>query len=115
MWWNSKIPLLLLASLAGFALHPAVAAEVCPSRPQHVLRFVDVFDGTHEDQATLMPDKPDKRSGYWRLGYVYDAGRIVTIRCKYDDGQKLDIQLKNRVTRCDYRRDAKDALKLYCK
>ena len=67
MWWNSKIPLLLLASLAGFALHPAVAAEVCPSRPQHVLRFVDVFDGTPEDQATLM-----------RFGEYKDALNLIT-------------------------------------
>jgi hypothetical protein len=110
---NSKIPLLLLASLAVGT--PAVAGEVCPSRPQHALRFVDVFDGPPQDLATLIPDKARERSGYWQLGYVYDAGRIVTIRCKYDDGKKLDVKLTNRVERCDYRIDAKHALKLNCK
>ena len=115
MSWNKKIVALLLASLSGCSIHPVVGAEVCPSRHEQALRFVDVFDGSPDELATLIPDTAKERSGYWQLGYIYDAGRFVTIRCKYADGQALDVKLSNRVYRCDYKIDSRKTLKLYCK
>jgi hypothetical protein len=79
------------------------------------LRFVDVFDGTPEERATLVPDRAKERSGYWQLGYVYDAGRFVTIRCKYADGKTEDVKLEKKVKRCDYKIDSKKSLKVFCK
>ena len=115
MSWNSGAIALLLAALSGCSIHPAMATEVCPARQHAPLHFVDVFDGSPEELATLMPDSAKEESGYWQLGYIYDAGRLVTIRCKYADGQALDVKLSNRVNKCDYKIDSKKTLKLYCK
>lgn len=97
--------------LAGSAL----CAEVCPARKDQPLRFVDVFDGPAEQMATLVPDRGDDRSGYWRLGYVYDAGRVVVVRCKYADGSHKDVTLSNRISRCDYKVDRRKVLRVSCK
>ena len=84
-------------------------------RSEQPLRFLDVFDGSPEELATLIPDRAQEPSGYWQLGYIYDAGRIVTIRCKYADGKTFDVKLSNRVNRCDYEIDAQKTLSLYCR
>ena len=115
MSWTNRVGILLLALLSGCAPTPGVAAEVCPSQKNQPLRFVDVFDGPVQDLATLVPDKAGERSGYWRLGYVYDAARFVTIRCKYADGKTLDVKLSKRVDRCDYQIDVDKTLVLRCK
>jgi hypothetical protein len=115
MSWNRKARVLLLASLSSCSLQPVSSAEICPSRSPHSLRFVDVFDGLPNELATLVPDEAHERSGYWQLGYIYDAGRFVTINCKYEDGKKLEVELHNRVNRCDYRIDRKHVLSLNCK
>jgi hypothetical protein len=115
MSWNRNVASLLIASLLSCWIHPALGGEVCPSRNAQPLRFVDVFDGSPEELATLIPDWARKSSGYWQLGYVYDANRFVTIRCKYADGHTFDVKLSNRIDRCDYKINAKKALTLHCK
>jgi hypothetical protein len=105
----------IFVAFGGYVAIPAVSAEVCPSRSGQPLRFVDVFDGTPEELATLVPDKALARSGYWELGYVYDSGRFVTIRCKYRDGKASDVKLARKVARCDYRINARKTLALRCK
>ena len=115
MSWNSKILAPLLVLLSGCSIYPAIAIEVCPSRHEQPLRYVDVFDGTPEELATLVPDRAEESSGYWLLGYIYDAGRFVTIRCKYADEQAVDVKLSTRVEKCSYQVSAKKILKLYCK
>ena len=94
---------------------PALAAEACPAREGQPLRYVDVFDGSPEEMATLVPDRAAKTSGYWQLGYVYADGRFVTLRCKYADGQARDVKLTNKIARCDYRIDARKTLSLTCR
>ena len=117
MSWNKKsvavllLPLLLL----GCASVPVAAKAVCTPRTDHPLRFVDVFDGSAEELAMLVPDKAKARSGHWTLGYVYDAKRFVTVRCRYADGQTVDVKLAERINRCDYKINAKKTLALYCK
>ena len=92
-----------------------VTKEVCPILPKQSLQFVDVFDGTAEEMAMLIPDNAQGTDGYWLLGYVYDATRFVTIRCKYADGKTIDVKLLNKVERCDYKIDIHDTLTLACK
>jgi hypothetical protein len=115
MSWNKRICSLLLAALSCCFLQPAVSAEICPLRPQHSLRFVDVFDGPAKEMATLVPDVAHERSGHWELAYIYDAGRFVTIKCKYEDGKELEVTLRDKVNKCEYRIDSKRALSLACK
>jgi hypothetical protein len=92
----------------------ADAAEVCAPRAGQALRFVDIFDGAVVDQAKLVPDVAEERSGQWQLGYVYDAGRFVTVRCKYADGQAVDVKLAAKVQACRYRLQANKTLTLFC-
>nr|WP_240650591.1 STY0301 family protein [Variovorax guangxiensis] len=103
--------LTLLVACSGV---PAVSAEVCPVRTGQPLRFVDVFDGKPEEMATLVPDETGKSSGHWSLGYIYEAGRVVTVRCKYADGQTSDVTLSAKTARCDYKINAKKTLALNC-
>lgn len=114
MWWNKAAVAAVLAASLCISLRPVRAAEVCPVRPGEAVRFVDVFDGAPEELATLVPNKARKFSGYWRLGYVYDAGRFVTVRCKYADGTVTDVKLPSKVHQCDYKIDAEKSLKLNC-
>jgi hypothetical protein len=116
MWSNRGVAVASIAlAILVAGMRDALAENVCPSRSGHPLRLVDVFDGSPEEQATLVPDKAGKVSGYWQLDYVYDAGRFVTIRCKYADHESVDIKLSRKVDRCDYRFDNKKALSLSCK
>jgi hypothetical protein len=112
---SNKSVALVVAFLWGCLVHQAVAADVCPVREPQPLRFVDVFDGPPADLATLIPDKAGERSGYWLLGYIYDAGRFVVIRCKYADKQTVDVKLSQKVNKCEYKIDAKKTLSVYCK
>jgi hypothetical protein len=112
---NSKLARSLVASLVACSPLTLLAAEVCAPRADTPLQFVDVFDGPVEDMATLVPDRAKAHSGHWRLGYVYKANRFVVVRCKYADGQTVDVKLANRVNRCDYKINAKKTLVLYCK
>lgn len=100
---------LLLASVA------VGAAEVCPLRDGEGARYVDVFDGPPEDLATLIPETTSKTRGYWPLAYVYEAGRTVTIRCKYAKGDPVDVKFPQKIKRCDYKVERKGALSLTCK
>lgn len=115
MWWSNRLLPLLLLSYLRVTTSAAATLEACPARHEQPLRFVDVFDGKAEEQATLVPDRAGERSGYWELGYVYNAGRIVTIRCKYADGKIEDVKLEKPVKRCDYKINSKKTLKVLCK
>jgi hypothetical protein len=112
---KSIVRLFVLVSAFWIAHYPVAAADICPYRDGQPLHNVDVFDGPPEEMATLVPDKDQKRSGYWLLAGVYDGGRFVTIRCKYADGQASDVKILNKVTKCDYKTDAKKALTISCK
>ncbi len=115
MSWNKKSAAVLLLPLLGCASVPVVAKEVCAPRADHPLRYVGVFDGSVEELAMLAPNMSKARSGYWTLGYVYDANRFVTVSCKYADGKAVDVKLTERIARCDYKINAKKTLTLYCK
>ena len=115
MLWSSKCIAALFASTAAFSVQPGMGADICQSRDEQPLRFVDVFDGSPEELATLEPDRARERSGYWLLGTIYDAGRTVTIRCKYADGQAFDVTLSKRVNSCSYKINDRKILSICCK
>lgn len=104
---------LLALGVAGCAAHPGPSVPVCPVRSAP-LRYLDVFDGDPSELATLVPEVDGETSGHWLLGYVYDAGRTVTVRCKYADRAEVDVPLVRRVQRCDYRTRPGRGLSLVC-
>ena len=116
MSWNKALVLLTWVALLGCsAQQPTMAAAVCPAHPDHPLRFVDVFDGAPSDMAALVANHAEAPAGDRQLGCVSDAGRFVTVRCKYADGKVSDTKLPNKINRCDYTIDSKKTLKLDCK
>ncbi|MDS9991353.1 hypothetical protein PNQ69_01080 [Xanthomonas sp. A2111] len=104
----------LLLCLVGWSSALA-APSVCPIRQNQPLRSVDAFDGEPQDLATLEPDVAKERYGHWVLGYIYDEGRFVTMRCRYADKQTHDVKLANRVEQCSYSIDARNVLRVTCK
>ena|SRR5579864_5185707 len=112
--WNRKEGLGLLALFAVLLNCPARASALCPSRDQPV-RSVSLFDGPPQEHADLVPDGGGKLSGYWEVGYLYDSGRFITVRCKYADGKTSDVKLADKVARCDFKVDAKKTLALSCR
>jgi hypothetical protein len=103
-----------LVAQVGVA-HGQALATACPTLPDDKLQFVDVFDGAPEEQAYLVPDSGTQASGTWSLGYVYDAGRFVTVRCKYAHGRVIDLKIASRVARCSYTNDAAAGPKMTCR
>lgn len=113
MWSSRALAAALALGMAGCAAQPAPPVPVCPVRSAP-LRYLDVFDGAPAELATLVPEVDSETSGHWLLGYVYDAGRTVTVRCKYADRSEVDVPLPRRVNRCDYRTRPGQALSLVC-
>ncbi len=114
MWLNRGIAIFLTVSTFGCTAAQPTSIEVCPAQSNNDLQFVDVFDGSPEEMAILMPDEAQDTHGYWLLGYVYDAKRTVTVRCKYTNGKSLDVTLEEKVQRCDYKISAQKTLSLNC-
>jgi hypothetical protein len=78
------------------------------------LKFVDVFDGSPEEQAYLVPDAATDERGFWNLAYVFDAGRVVTVRCKYAHGHVIDLRLATRIAKCQYTSQGAAGLRMVC-
>jgi hypothetical protein len=117
MWWSRAINLLAAAAACCFFCLSTVAAAkviVCPRLPGTRELYVQVFDGKPEELVSLMADHGDDRHGYWKLGYVYDEGRSVTVQCVYANEERRDITLKRRVDMCRYRIDSAGATSLRC-
>lgn len=113
MRWNRtlSIPLIALASACGFG--HAIGAEVCAAKSQ-LLRSIMVFNGPPSELVSLVAEQSGDHSGYWELGYVYDEGRSVWVRCQYTDGTSSDIQLSTRISKCEYEEFKDDTFKLSC-
>lgn len=114
MWWTNAKHAALFAVITLGLIQPATANEVCPAQKGQALNAVDIFDGPPEEMASLVPDAGDEKSDLWQLGYVYDAGRIVTVRCKYSGGKTLDVPLPHKIAKCSYQMDAQKAHTLNC-
>jgi hypothetical protein len=112
MRWN-RISIAAIALASACGIGHAIGAEVCAAKSQ-TLRSITVFDGPPPEQASLVPDQTGKNGGSWELGYVYDAGRSVWVRCQYADGTSADVQLSAKVGKCEYKEVKKDAFKLSC-
>ncbi len=92
----------------------SVAFEPCAEKMKNPLRYVDVFDGAPEELATLIPDSYDDFSGYWQLDYIYTVGRFVTVRCKYKNGESVDVKIPQKISQCQYNADKNQTLKIIC-
>jgi hypothetical protein len=101
----------ILASGNGFA--HGNADGVCPKRQNEKLQQIYIFDGKPDELISLAPD--DETSEIYTLGAIYKEGRTVTIRCQYNTGFILDVELKNEVHKCKYSENKSGVPKLICK
>lgn len=86
----------------------------CPVFADDKLQFVDVLDGPLDEQAFLVPDVNTDERGSWNLGYVFDAGRFVTVRCKYASGRVTDLKITMRIKQCQYTSQGTAGLRMVC-
>jgi hypothetical protein len=106
--------LALASTLLGVAVAQTLPVS-CPTVAGDTLQFVDVLDGSPEEQAFLVPDSATDERGLWNLGYVYDAGRFVTVRCKYGRGRAIDLKIATRIAQCQYTSEGAAGLKMVCR
>jgi hypothetical protein len=108
---------LLLILILGSAIYfaRANAENVCHTRPGDNIQQIDIFDGKPEELAYLAPDDEKAAPNIYTLGYIYDQGRVVTIRCKYNSGFVADVELKGRVTQCKSLSNKSGDMSLACK
>jgi hypothetical protein len=110
---NRWLAICLIASAVAFDTGQALGAEVCAGGSK-ALHSVTVFDGPPSEQASLVPDFANRGASSWELGYVYDAGRTVWIRCQFADGTNSEAELGARVGKCESKTIKKDVIKLAC-
>ena len=77
------------------------AASVCPARTGAPVTQIDLFDGDPADQALLAPDDDKAGANTYSVKPVYDAGRVLTIRCHHGSASE-DVRLTRPVAQCRY-------------
>lgn len=104
----------LAGALVACVLGPAQAKtlDVCPVRHHDPIQQIYLFDGTPEELAYLAPDDD---ANLYSLKSIYDKGRFVTVRCKYEGGSIVDLELKNRTSQCTFRKDKAGYGNLRCR
>jgi hypothetical protein len=113
----------VIATFAVFNLCAAAAAhaESCPAvRDKQPLVSVDLFDGPVEDMADLVPDASTDSKYHahasWKLGYIYDSGHAVYVKCVYRGAKDaLIVKLDRQVENCVFDRTKDKPASLTCK
>ena len=102
-----------------FSVAPSLAnansESICTTRPNEKVQQIYIFDGKPEELAYLAPDDNQTNSNIYTLNYIYDAGRFVTIRCKYDSNFIYDVEMKDKVNQCKFSKNKSDSYILICK
>lgn len=92
-----------LLALMALATPCAAQADIqCPpSLNGHQYARASVFDGPPEEQADLVPDGSAAGADIWQLGYIFDAGRVPYLVCRYaGTPQTATFKLQKPITSC---------------
>jgi len=76
-------------------------ASVCPAHAGASVSQIDLYDGDPADMALLAPDDDQAGANTYSVRTVYDAGRVLTIRCHYGATSE-DVKLVKPVSTCRY-------------
>ena len=114
MSWNSIAAIFMMALLGGCSATRIQTGNICPPRTDSALQYAEVFDGPCDDLVILLPNEASETDGFWNLGYVYDEGRTVHIRCSYFDQSTADINLQQRIEQCVFHIRSDGVLALNC-
>ncbi|MEO5690128.1 MAG: STY0301 family protein [Burkholderiaceae bacterium] len=85
---------------AGADRAPAPAG-VCPVHAGTGVSQIDLFDGDPAEQVLLAPDDDQAGANTYSVKTVYDAHRVLTIRCHYGAASE-DVKLVKPVSVCRY-------------
>lgn len=115
MLWNNRtlVSFVLAVILAGTGFS-AEAKGSCPARANDKVKKIDIFDGKPEELAFLAPDDHEKAPNTYTVADIYEAGRIVTLRCNYQSGVVIELPLKDKVKSCQVSRN-KSGTAIACK
>ena len=110
-----SIVFLLIAILAsGNSFARVDTDDVCPKYSNAKIKSIGIFDGKPEELVALAPD--DEPNEYFTtLGYIYEEGHTITIRCNYDTGFIFDVELKEKVDYCMALENKEEGMNLICK
>ena len=117
--WSSR-----LAAVAALVLASAQAGAtptMCPAKQDgQPLSTGYVLDGPLQDKAILEADSGGSKNGVefarWKVRYVYDAGRQVTLDCRYGDGATpVAVVIATPVKVCSYSKSKKRGVELRCR
>lgn len=92
----------------------------CPARAGDPLISIELFDGAVSENVVLAPDQSSGTAtngkSVWRVGSVYDDGRLLTIACHYKSSQKpLMIEIAQKVLTCTHTINAKTGGTFTCR
>jgi hypothetical protein len=113
VFMSSRLDLKVFLLIGILASGNGNADGVCPKRQNEKLQQIYIFDGKPEELASLAPD--DEMNDIYTLGAIYKEGRTVTVRCQYDTGFILDVELKKVVHTCKGSENKSGIPKLICK
>lgn len=103
---------LVFGLLLGGCAAPSV--NVCRAALPHRLTGAQVFDGPPEELASLVPDEGADDSGTWNLGYVFEHGRDVWVRCFYGQTVHEDVRVPGPVATCTYQSTKAGEVSMSC-
>lgn len=115
-----KLVLVVALALVG-AQARATDLRACPAAHDgQPLATGQVLDGPLQDNAILVPDSGTSRhgveTGRWQVGYVYDAGRQVTLDCQYGAARvSAPVVVAARVEACTYAKSKQGVVVLGCR
>lgn len=112
----SKLDLKIFLLIGILAIGNGLAYEnadgVCPKRKNEKIQQISIFDGKPEELVYLAPD--DDTNDTYTLADIYKEGRSATVRCAYENGLILDVELKNPVHKCKYSENMSGIPELNC-
>nr|WP_294508434.1 STY0301 family protein [uncultured Rhodopila sp.] len=80
----------------------ALAEVRCPaSLESFAYARASVFDGPPEEQADLVPDSQKGGTDTWRVGGIFNSGRVPYLVCRYQGtARTVSFQLQRPATVC---------------
>jgi uncharacterized membrane protein len=116
----SKALCVATAVLVGTSATASETGKSCPQKLDNLpLATGYVLDGPLQDKAILEADTAgttaDGEFARWQVGYVYAAGRQVTLDCRYGgQAESHAVPIETPVKKCMYRKSKKHGVSLRC-
>ncbi|MDZ5646676.1 STY0301 family protein [Nitrospirillum sp. BR 11828] len=98
LWISASLILMLCGACEQVAF--AAPREICPARSGDLVKNIYIFNGKPEEEVFLAPDDDRAGQSTYTVSDIYQDGRFVTVRCKYVSGFSVDVELKEKISKC---------------